>query len=89
VLLNLLSNAAKFVPRGAGASSVRLLLGAEELTVEVHDNGPGVPPAQRALIFEKFRQGGDASQPPAGHRPGPAHQPPDHRTLRRPHGTAA
>ena len=35
-------------------------------TVEVQDNGPGVPAAQRALIFEKFRQGGQASQRPQG-----------------------
>jgi signal transduction histidine kinase len=32
----------------------------------VQDNGPGVPAAQRALIFEKFRQGGDADNRPQG-----------------------
>ena len=37
-----------------------------ELTVEVQDNGPGVAPAQQALVFEKFRQGGDASNRPQG-----------------------
>jgi signal transduction histidine kinase len=36
------------------------------LTVEVQDNGAGVPAAQRALIFEKFRQGGDTSHRPQG-----------------------
>jgi signal transduction histidine kinase len=34
--------------------------------VAVQDNGPGVPPTQRSLIFEKFRQGGDASDRPQG-----------------------
>ncbi len=34
--------------------------------VAVQDNGPGVPPAQRSLIFEKFRQGGDAAHRPQG-----------------------
>ena len=58
------------------------------LTVAVQDNGPGVPAEQRALIFEKFRQGGDAAEPAAGHRAGPADQPPDRRTLRRPHVAA-
>ena len=36
------------------------------MTVAVQDNGPGVPAEQRALIFEKFRQGGDAPNRPQG-----------------------
>jgi hypothetical protein len=60
VLLNLLSNAAKFVPGRAAASRCGCAP-TEGATVEVQDNGPGVPAAQRALIFEKFRQGGDAA----------------------------
>jgi signal transduction histidine kinase len=66
VLLNLLSNAAKFVPAGQGRVRLQLTHDAKGLTVAVHDNGPGVPPAQRALIFEKFRQGGDALNRPQG-----------------------
>ncbi len=66
VLLNLLANAAKFVPRGSGRITLRLTTDASGVTVEVHDNGPGVPAAQRALIFEKFRQGGDADNRPQG-----------------------
>ncbi|MCX7934760.1 MAG: hypothetical protein N3A66_05825, partial [Planctomycetota bacterium] len=38
------------VERGGSAS-------APTVVVAVIDNGPGVPPAQRAAIFEKFRQG--------------------------------
>jgi Na+/proline symporter/nitrogen-specific signal transduction histidine kinase len=70
VVLNLLSNAAKFVPQGSGRVELRLtplrdsLAGA--LRVEVQDNGPGVPAAQQALVFEKFRQGGDESNRPQG-----------------------
>jgi len=66
VMLNLLSNAAKFVPRGSGRVQVRLVSADSGVTVEVHDNGPGVPPAQQKLVFEKFRQGGDAANRPQG-----------------------
>jgi Na+/proline symporter/nitrogen-specific signal transduction histidine kinase len=66
VLLNLLSNAAKFVPQGSGHIVLRLQSDAAGVTVSVHDNGPGVPAEQRALIFEKFRQGGDGAHRPQG-----------------------
>ena len=66
VVINLLSNATKFVPRGSGRVDVRLLRRGDGLAVEVQDNGPGVPSAQQALVFEKFRQGGDASNRPQG-----------------------
>ncbi len=66
VLLNLLSNAAKFVPPLRGEVSVRLLASKSSLTVEVQDNGPGIAAEQQALVFEKFRQGGDAAHRPQG-----------------------
>jgi Na+/proline symporter/nitrogen-specific signal transduction histidine kinase len=66
VVLNLLSNAAKFVPAGQGRVEVRVRLRSGGLTVEVSDNGPGIPPAQQALVFDKFRQGGDPAHRPQG-----------------------
>jgi Na+/proline symporter/nitrogen-specific signal transduction histidine kinase len=66
VVMNLLGNAAKFVPAEGGRVDLRLATDADGLTVEVQDNGPGVPPEQRALIFEKFRQGGEVTNRPAG-----------------------
>jgi len=66
VLLNMLGNAAKFVPAEGGRVELRLLTDADGLTVEVQDNGPGVPAEQRALIFEKFRQGENLAHPPSG-----------------------
>ena len=66
VLLNLLGNAAKFVPAGSGQVWLRLVADEAGVSVQVRDNGPGVPEAQRALVFEKFRQGGDAGQRPPG-----------------------
>jgi signal transduction histidine kinase len=66
VIMNLLSNAAKFVPRDTGLVQVRLSADESRATVAVHDNGPGVPAAQQQLIFEKFRQGGDEKNRPQG-----------------------
>jgi Na+/proline symporter/nitrogen-specific signal transduction histidine kinase len=66
VLLNLLGNAAKFVPQGSGEVVVTLRCDERGATIEVCDNGPGVPLAQQQLVFEKFRQGGEASQRPQG-----------------------
>jgi Na+/proline symporter/nitrogen-specific signal transduction histidine kinase len=66
VLLNLLGNAAKFVPRPGGRIVLSLAHDAAGIQLRVQDNGPGVPPAQRARIFDKFHQGGDASNRPAG-----------------------
>jgi signal transduction histidine kinase len=66
VMLNLLSNAAKFVPVPGGRVDVSLSSDDAGVTVVVRDNGPGVSAEQQALIFEKFRQGGDAANRPQG-----------------------
>ncbi len=66
VVINLLSNAAKFVPEGQGRVTVTLRTDARAATIEVHDNGPGVPPEQQQLIFDKFRQGGSTTNRPQG-----------------------
>lgn len=66
VMLNLLSNAAKFVPMPGGRVGVSMSSDDAGVTVSVQDNGPGVPVAQQALVFERFRQGGDASNRPQG-----------------------
>ena len=59
VMLNLLSNAAKFLTPGSGRIRVGLRMLAEALEVSVTDNGPGIRPQDQELIFEKFRQVGD------------------------------
>jgi signal transduction histidine kinase/Na+/proline symporter len=66
VMMNLLSNAAKFVPEARGRIDVSLVAEPDALVVRVRDNGPGVPPSERARVFEKFRQGGDARTRPPG-----------------------
>ena len=66
VMLNLLSNAAKFAPAQGGQVDVAVSTEGAGVTVEVRDNGPGVPPEQQALVFERFRQGGDSLHRPQG-----------------------
>jgi signal transduction histidine kinase len=66
VLLNLLANAAKVVPRPGGRIRVRLRRDDGRLVLRVHDNGPDVPAADRESIFEKFHQVGDAALRPGG-----------------------
>ncbi|WP_193367667.1 sensor histidine kinase [Pelagibius marinus] len=56
VLVNLLSNAAKFCDEKAGYVVVSVENRPDGLQISVADNGRGVPPENRQLIFEKFQQ---------------------------------
>jgi Na+/proline symporter/nitrogen-specific signal transduction histidine kinase len=56
VVINLLSNAAKFSPQDEGRVTVRLYFKGREIRVEVADNGPGIHPDEQQKIFEKFKQ---------------------------------
>lgn len=60
LIINLLVNAMQASPAG---SSVRLEIHqqAHQLAVVVEDDGPGIPPEQRRLVFERFWQA-DASR---------------------------
>ena len=55
VLLNLLSNAAKYNRRGGTARLVWADAG-ERLRLEVHDEGAGLTPAQQARLFSPFER---------------------------------
>ena len=66
VMLNLLSNAAKFVPVPGGRVGVSLSCDDTGVTVAVKDNGLGVTAEQQGLVFERFRQGGEATNRPQG-----------------------
>jgi signal transduction histidine kinase len=59
VMLNLLSNAAKFCKRPDGKVKVTLVRQEHFLRVDVTDNGAGVSETDQEVIFEKFRQVGD------------------------------
>jgi len=58
VLLNLLSNAMKFVPDGGRVQTVVRAEG-DRVVLSVEDDGPGVPIPLRGVIFERFRRGDD------------------------------
>jgi two-component system sensor histidine kinase GlrK len=62
ILENLLSNAIKYSPRG-GTITVRAQASAEDLVLEVADDGTGIPPAERATVFDAFHTG----RAPGGH----------------------
>src|SRR5215467_10102464 len=59
VMLNLLSNAAKFSGPGPGRVTVILEQDGGALHVSVADNGIGISDADQQVIFQKFRQAGD------------------------------
>jgi two-component system sensor histidine kinase GlrK len=62
ILENLLSNAIKYSPRG-GTITVRAQASAADLVLEVADDGSGIPPAERASVFDAFHTG----RAPGGH----------------------
>jgi signal transduction histidine kinase len=55
VVLNLLSNATKFTPKG-GTITLETERDGSELLIQVRDTGVGVPAAERERIFEAFTQ---------------------------------
>jgi PAS domain S-box-containing protein len=56
VVMNLLSNAFKFVPAG-GTVRCSMQTAAKELVLSVEDSGPGIKQEMRKVIFERFSQG--------------------------------
>ena len=59
VMLNLLSNAAKFCDAGNGRVEISLVERGASLQVDVRDNGRGISPEHQTEIFSKFHQVGD------------------------------
>ena len=55
ILVNLLTNAAKYTPQG-GRIALTVTSAGGALQVEVADNGVGIPPEEQAGVFEMFSQ---------------------------------
>ncbi|HEV2228017.1 MAG TPA: HAMP domain-containing sensor histidine kinase [Steroidobacteraceae bacterium] len=56
ILENLISNAVKYSPKG-GAIHLRARAAGAELILDIADSGPGIPPEDRAHIFDAFYTG--------------------------------
>ena len=54
VITNLVDNAAKY---GAGTTSVTIRHVDDDAVIAVEDEGTGVPPAERSVIFDRFSRG--------------------------------
>jgi two-component system, OmpR family, sensor histidine kinase KdpD len=63
VLVNLLENAAKYTPAGSTVIVSAEAL-ADQLSISVSDNGPGLPPGREEAVFEKFARGHRESATP-------------------------
>jgi two-component system, OmpR family, sensor histidine kinase KdpD len=59
VLVNLLDNAIKYTPPGSPIE-IMATAGDRNVTVEITDHGPGLPPGTEDKVFEKFFR----AQPP-------------------------
>jgi two-component system sensor histidine kinase KdpD len=67
VLFNLLDNAAKYAPAGT-AISIRSLRDSESMSLQIIDEGDGIPPMELESVFDKFyrAQKGDHVRPGTG-----------------------
>jgi two-component system OmpR family sensor kinase len=67
LLLNLLDNALKYTPRG-GTVGIEVHPAAATVDIVVHDSGPGIAPALRARVFDRFVRAGPNARVPEHHQ---------------------
>lgn len=60
VIANLLDNASRHSPPGGRIRVTARRTDGAETTVQVQDEGPGIPASERELVFERFQRGGRA-----------------------------
>lgn len=64
ILQNLLANALRYTQKGGVLMGCRLK--GEDICIQVHDTGPGIPEAQRQAIFMEFQRGDSSVGDQAG-----------------------
>jgi len=62
LLSNLIDNAVRYTPRG-GRVDVAAQMEGDRVTLSVRDNGPGIAPAERARVFDRFYRGQPGAVP--------------------------
>ncbi len=62
---NLADNAVRYAPRGARVE-IRVEPQGDDVWLRVDDSGPGIAPAQRSQVFERFVRGAAAADEAAG-----------------------
>lgn len=65
MLLNLLSNAFKFTPKG-GRICLEVRVELQQVELRLSDTGCGLPPDQQETVFERYRQADRLEPPPHG-----------------------
>jgi len=65
LIANLIDNAIRYTPQ-EGRVTVRLAAADKSIVLEVEDNGPGIPAAERERVFERFYRGKTASAEGSG-----------------------
>ncbi len=65
LLANLVDNAIRYTPRG-GRVDVSAGLDGGRPYLEVSDSGPGIPPAERGRVFDRFYRRGGTGEPGTG-----------------------
>jgi signal transduction histidine kinase len=61
VLVNLLDNAVRHSPANSPVQIMAAVAPDGGCAIEVRDRGPGIPPADRKRVFERFTRGGRAA----------------------------
>ena len=61
---NLIENALRYVERG-GQVEVALQASPTQATIDISDDGPGIPPERREFVFDRFHR--EATQPSTGY----------------------